>query len=282
VTTTVRTPPNHDTLTCYTDYECRRPECVARARAYEKRRRSARAAGTWQPLVDAEPIRQHLLNLYAAGLTPHRIGAITGLPDRTIRGFTERQLRGGRRTGLRRRTTPEIARLILAINPDPTTAGKVDPTASLRRIHALTATGWPLLHIAQRTGIAYTTLRGVARQALILHGTATAIALAYEQLRSLSPTRNGVSTLEARKARTRAAGRRWPIPAYWDDPEHPIDDPHFEPEYGITRGEIVAEEARWLLDGGLTRDQAAQQLGVSRFYVDKALRDHPGNSEAAA
>jgi hypothetical protein len=55
-----------------------------------------------------------------------------------------------------------------------------------------------------------------------------------------------------------------------------IDDPDFEPLYGISRREIVAHDAgevmRWC---GLDRAAAAERLGVSKAYIDHAFADHP-------
>lgn len=279
MTTAVRTPPNHDTLTCYTDYQCRLPACVARARAYEKRRREARANGTWQPLIDAEPVRRHLLQLHAAGITVNRVAILTGLRDNTVRGFTQQTRAGQRINGRRKRTTREIADKILAIDPAETGPARVNPIGSLRRLQALIALGWPLQEVSRRTGLSDQTMYNIGRQKLILASTAASVTAAYEQLKNVRPTRRTVSLQQRTTARNRAAAHRWPPPNYWDQ-TGAIDDPDFLPDYGISRGEIVAQEARWLLDSGLSRDEAASRLGVSRFYVDKALREYPEKAAA--
>lgn len=58
--TTDRQPPHHRNLTCVKEYRCKRPECVARNQAYARRRYRQQGYGTWQPLVDATPARQHI------------------------------------------------------------------------------------------------------------------------------------------------------------------------------------------------------------------------------
>lgn len=282
MTTATRTAPHHNNTTCYTAYGCRLPECVARIRAYERDRRRARAAGI-SPFVDAEPVRQHLLALLAAGISPTRVAALTGYPDRTIRGFIERQIGPrGRRMGLRQRTSPVMAQAILAIPVDPAMAAKVNSVASCRRIQALIAIGWPQLHIARNCAISYETLSEAMRQPTIMAASAQAITDTYNNLRDKRPIRNGVSARQTNMARARAASHQWPTPDYWDDPDHPIDDEGFEPEYGVSRAEIIAKEARWLLDSGFHRDHVAQRLGISRFYLDRSLREYPETKQAAA
>lgn len=274
--TEVRTPPHHDNLTCYVEYRCRRPECVARMRSYERERRRNKAAGI-STFVDAEPVRQHIYALRAAGISVSRLAVLTGLPGRTINGFTERQWGShGQRLGLRQRTSPRVAGLILAIEPDPAIATKVSSIASRRRIQALVAIGWPQTHIAKRAGLAHSTLNDILRKPSIMASTAATVAAAYDDIRGRRIARSGVSAREAKMARSRAASYRWPTPAYWDDPEHPIDDPDFEPFYGVSSAQVMAEEARWLMRmGGLTQEQAAARLGRSHSYIKSALHDYP-------
>jgi transposase len=279
--TEVRTPPHHDTLTCYTDYQCRLPECVARVRAYEKRRRHSKAAGTWQPLVDATPVREHLLELHAAGVTVYRVATLTGLSDNVIRGFTQTTRAGQRINGRRHRTTPAIANKILAIDVQTAAPAKVNAIGSLRRLQALVALGWPLQEVARRTGISDQTMYNIARQPLILATTAAKVTAAYEQLKNTRASRSTtISAQQRNTARNRAASHRWPPPKYWDE-VGAIDDPDFQPQYGISRLEVVAQDAWWLLRSGLNSQQIATRLGISRDYVEKALREVPEEQVAA-
>lgn len=273
---TTRQPPHHDKLTCYTDYRCRLPECVARARDYEQQLRGAHADGTWQNLVDARPVREHLQLLLAADCTVFSVATAAGLPDVTVRGFVEQRRYGGQRVGIRRRTSPETAAAILAVTPEDAKGARLSTVGSRRRIEALVAAGWPLLHISNRSGLSYTTLADIRRKATIYATTAERLATAYDALKRRQPTKYGVSRLQARKARERAVAERWPRPAYWDDDAHPIDDDAFEPEYGVTPAQIIAEEARFLMEvGGLNLAAAAKRLNRSRGYIEEALADFP-------
>nr|WP_031186524.1 hypothetical protein [Streptomyces sp. NRRL S-1896] len=108
-----------------------------------------------------------------------------------------------------------------------------------------------------------------------------AIVVAYEDLSRRNPRRNGIPKNVVTRTRNRAAANRWPTPKYWDKYPDAIDDPHFTPEYGLTKADILAEETRWLIEtAGLTRGQAAERLGKDRSYIDRVLGQ--ANLKAAA
>ncbi|MFE6355916.1 hypothetical protein ACFVOO_24045 [Streptomyces rochei] len=273
MTRTAREAPHHRTLTCYTNYGCRLPECVERKRAWARDRDRSLRAGTWQPLVDAAPVREHLQRLMEAGLTQQAIADTAGVAHQSISDFTHHR---GKRRGLRHRTDPEFAAKILAVTVDTVTAGRVDATGSHRRIQALVAAGWPLLHIGRQFGIDEQRPEQILRVQRIFAATRSQVYTGYEWLQHQRPERHGVPKHKARQARERAASNRWPTPRYWTDRMDVIDDPDFEPLYGVTKREIVAQDAHWLIvQGRLDRASAAARLGVSKAYIDHAFRDHP-------
>lgn len=269
-------PPHHDKLTCYTDYGCRRPECVERRRAWQRELRRKKREG--QPArIDAQPVRAHLYRLQAAGISTYRVALIAGVDDWTVRAFMPSS------TGHRARkhtTTPEIAAKILAVTPENATSGYTDSTGTRRRIQALAANGWPLRRLAEHLGLHGTYLNdlvgGRQQDRPVFAATAEKVAVAYEQLKTKKPTRHGIEARVAKRIRGLAEAKRWPTTKYWDQHPDDIDDPHFIPEYRKLRAEIIAEEAHWLMTaGGLDRDQAAARLGIARFTIDRALREHP-------
>lgn len=273
MSTTRREAPNHDTLTCYCDYQCRLPACVQRYRAWENNRYHAIANGTWQPLLDAEPVRQHLLHLHAAGITIHRVATITGLTHRAVRNFTQHDY--GNTAPRKRRVTREVAAKILAVNTRDHTPGNVDSTGSRRRLHALMAIGWPLLYTAQHAGIHPSNRSVIVARPTIRATTAQKITAAYDELKNRKPARHGIRPTSIKRAKQQASANRWPPPAYWDE-TGAIDDPHFEPMYRVTRREIVAHDANWIMrTTGVSREDAANRLGVTKSYIDHAFRDHP-------
>lgn len=270
---TDRQPPNHETLTCYTDYRCRLPECVDRYNAWCRGRGRAIADGTWQPLLDAEPIRQHLLTLHAAGITIYRVATLTGLPYKSVRSFTQHDY--GNAAPRRYRVTREVAAKILAINTEDHTPGLIHPIGSQRRVQALVALGWPTIHTARRAGLHPSNRNTIFRAPAMRATTAQRIADTYDEMRHQRPARHGVSATSIKRAKKQAADRRWPPPTYWDK-TGAIDDEHFEPLYRVTRLELVAQDADWLMrTSGLNREQAAARLGVHKSYVDQAMKAHP-------
>ncbi|MGW4075936.1 hypothetical protein ACWELB_20900 [Streptomyces asiaticus] len=272
MTTTTRTEaPHHNTLTCYTDYNCRRDPCVTRYNDWHRGRQRALAAGTWQPLVDATPVREHLLKLHAAGITPYRVEVLTGIDWNTIRLYTQPVVHQGR--GMIRRISRENQAKILAIQPEPTLPGRVDPTGTRRRIQALCAIGWPLKELGPHINIEPEYVRHILKRINQVYGTtAQATTNAYERLRDDNPRKHGISETSIKRALRHSKQNRWAPPKYWDQHPGAIDDPHFEPMYRLSRIEIVAEDATWLLNAGYSLDTIAQRFNVTRGYVEDAIR----------
>ena len=110
----------------------------------------------------------------------------------------------------------------------------------------------------------------------ILANTAGKVADGYEHLVGKRPSRNGINPRQVKQARNLAASRRWPPTSYWADRLDVIDDPDFEPLYGVTKREIVAQDAGELMRfSGLDKAAAAERIGVSKSYVEHAFREYP-------
>lgn len=281
--TTVREAPHHRNLTCYTNYRCRRAECVARKNAWMRDRDRALRAGTWQPLQDATPVREHLRRLLGSGLTQQRVADLAGVPHQSITDLVQ----GRSRRGVRHRTTPEFAAKILNIDPASVSPARVDATGSKRRIQALVAAGWPLLHIGRQLGMNPQRPEQILRQTKVYATTRDRIADGYPRVTALRPERRGVPKDKARLSRDWAKVNRWAPPKYWADRVDAIDDPHFEPFYGVSRGELLAADARELFRYDVTVEQAAARLGVTRNHLQQELLRHPetdaaGQAEAVA
>jgi hypothetical protein len=276
VTTAVREAPHHRNLTCYTDYRCRRPECVERRNQWQRELRRKQREG--QPArVDAQPVRDHLCRLQAAGISTYRVALIAGVDDWTVRAFMPST------TGRRARkhtTSAEIAAKILAVTPEQGTSCYVDGTGTRRRIQALVANGWPMRRLPEHLDLHGTYINdlisGRQKGRPVFAATAEKIARAYEQLKDQKPARHGVEAHVIKRTRGLAAAKRWPTPQYWDQYPDAIGDPHFESMYGLTRREIIAQDANLIMrTAGLDRAAAAARLGVDKSYVDHAFRDHP-------
>lgn len=266
MTTAVREAPHHDNTVCIQWYSCTLPECRAR---FNTRRRELRA-GSAKPrriLIDAAPIRQHILDLEEAGLSANRIAALAGVSHTTICAFLRAKPSAQR--GRKKFTTPEIAERILAVKA-------VTSIGVARRLQALIAVGWTARRIAARMGMSSHHIVDLDGSRPVTLPTATKVAAIYAELRDENPVDGGVWPGHAERSRRRAKACRWPTPSYWDQHADDIDDPHFEPMYGVTRRELIAQDAHWLITtNGLDRATAAERLGVTKSYIDHAFRDHP-------
>lgn len=276
---TSREAPHHNTLTCYTNYGCRLPECVDRKNQWSRDRYRALRGGNLKPRADAIPVRQHIAKLLAAGLTQDRIASLAGVPHQSISDF----IRKRPRRGMRYSTSPEFAARIFAIDPSTTEPVRVDATGTQRRIQALVASGWPLTHIAVQLGLNDQRTEQILRQTKVRLETKETVAAGFLKLRNKRPESAGVSQPQIRLARERAAARRWPPPRYWAKFPGSIDDPHFTPEHGMTKADRNAEEARWLVTtAGLPRTEVAARLGMTFGEVDDALALHRADMRKAA
>lgn len=288
MTTTTRTAPNHDTLTCYTHYNCRRPACVDRYNTRNRERDQQKAAGTYDRFVDAAPVRAHVETLIASGGTAFGIATRAGVGDNVVRDLlpTTRQ---GRRTPAKYRMCSHNARKILAVTVEDVIPPTVGATGTVRRIQALVADGWPMVRLAERLGLSTNYVWQLLKRARIeadlqvLASTARRVAEAYEELKHQQPTKNGVPRWVASQARKLAAERRWARTSYWAEYADCIDDPDFTPYYKVTSGEILAAEARWFLDtAGLSQEETAARLGITKDHLQQTLKRHPASYGEAA
>ncbi|MEV8548367.1 hypothetical protein AB0L04_00730 [Streptomyces glaucescens] len=265
-------PPHHRNLTCYVNYGCRLPECADRYREWNRNRATAKRAGQWQPHVDAEPVRHHLRKLEEHGISIRQAATLAGVGARSLHPLFTRPIRHTVR--------PEIAAAVLAIDPEQATPTRIDATGTARRIEALVADGWPMANLADHLGVYRSYVHALIRRhedgQKILASTAAKVAAGYDHLAGKRPAKHGIKQRQIKQARNLAASRRWAPTSYWATRMDVIDDPDFEPLYGVTRREIIAQDAAWVMrTTGLDRHATAQRLGVDKSYLDHAFRDHP-------
>lgn len=240
----------------YKLHGCRCPGCYAANRAYENRRSRLIAYGRWQPYVDAEPVRQHVRALMAAGMGWQRISRLAGAPS----GAVSKLLYGQDGRPPSRRIRPATAAALLAVRPTLehlAPGARVDPTGTRRRIRALAAIGWSLTEQARKLGRLVSNYRRVLESPWCTAATAREVAALYERL-CMTPG-------PSQRSRVRARSLAWAPPLAWDA----IDDPACRPKLGAGSARVrpeTAEERRTIvrqlwLDG--TPDAVtAQRLGV--------------------
>lgn len=239
MTTPAKPLPDHGTLSRHKYHKCKCQKCVDNYRAYQRNRHRKQGYGTWQPLVDAEPIRQHLLQLREQGIAFTRVAEIAGLHPPTVGAFLYAL---GPKRPRKKRATPEIAAKILAVTAETATPGIVDSTGTARRIQALAANGWPMKTLGPYIGVSPATVSRLTAQERVYRTTAEAVTACYLKLADQQPEAHGVPAALAERARRHAARQGWHDALWWEDMGR-IDDPHFDPaaaDRQMKRDELAA------------------------------------------
>ena len=250
-----------------------------------------KAYGRWESgHVDAQPVREHVSQLLAAGLGARRIAELAGVNRKAVQHLMNG--RSDRGTGpskmLMRPTAEKLLAVPVPAVPWQTAAPKtlVDGTGARRRLQALIADGHTVTEMAAAIGWTVTNLSAMLnRDGDVTAATARLIADMFTHLQ-MTPGSN-------ERARRRGARLGWPLPMEWG--EDTIDDPAAVPQRPAraARAEVAdrrQEVAAWLDDSrteaakGTVR-QLADRLGVSVAVIerDKAIvRSERANQEAAA
>lgn len=212
----------HGTNARYHIDGCRCGPCRAAAVEHERHRRRMIAYGRWQPYVDAQPARDHVLALRAAGMGPKRIAEVSGVPH----GSLAKLIYGDKRRGMEpsKRIRPETAAKILAVEPDLYPGGIVDGIGVRRRLRALVALGYSQSHLARRLGVEptnfYRLIHGKPGRGVSEANRKATGALYDELAMKLPPERGAV------RARAAAARHGWVPPLALDDDR--LDDPTYK------------------------------------------------------
>ena len=221
----------HGTYASYIQDRCRCLRCAYAASVYELARKKRNAYGR-SNLVDAEPARQRVRELMAAGVGLKRIVKASGVPQ----GSLWKLMYGKNGGPPSRRVTRSTAERLLALDPaNPgllADGAKIHPAGTARRIKALATLGWSVNRLAAEGGMD----RQVLDQALhgkdVTAGTARAVAALYERLWDQpAPGRDHRERISVSRTINRAKASQWAPPLAWDD--EMIDDPEARPNKGV-------------------------------------------------
>jgi hypothetical protein len=175
-------------------------------------------------LVSAEPVREHVLKLRAAGGTYASIGQAA-----TTGAMTVHCIANARRP----KVQAEVASRLLAISEADIGSMRLSPGGTMWRLRALIAMGHTCTRMAAATGIPPATLRRVVRgEALTISPELRQAVLALFDAwwDKTPPERTRREKLAAGNALKRAARNDWPPPAGLD--EDKLDQPGYQPQYG--------------------------------------------------
>jgi hypothetical protein len=187
-------------------------------------------------LVSAEPVRQHVLKLRAAGGTYASIGQAAKTGAMTVHRIANVR---------RPQVQAEVASKLLAVSEADVCAMHPSPGGTMWRLRALVAMGHTCSRMAAATGIPSATLRRIVRSEALtispqLRQAVTALFDAWWD--KAPPRRTRREELAADNALKRAALNDWPCPAGLDEDE--LDHPGYRPQSGWrhARGTGVADD----------------------------------------
>ncbi len=212
----------HGTQGAYTQDGCRCTPCTRANTATKREYRTAVAYGRREGLVKAEPVRQHLADLRAAGFSLQSIADASGLALSSI---------GALVYGVPARELPptthvrvDTADRLLAV--DPATAAlpggaRIPATGSRRRLQALACLGWGTSALTTRTALTQRSLNRLLINSdvdTVTLDTAHAVATLYARLRlAPPPRRTQLQRNAARRSAARAQAAGWRPPHAWHD-----------------------------------------------------------------
>lgn len=249
-----------DPLTALQQRQCRSGRCTRIAHPYAKGLCEAHAYqhGIIRPYIDAQTVAAHIRHLDVPAKAIARAARVT---PQTIHNILN---------GSSRRVKATVSDRILAVTPDNIPAVGYRPTwPATRRVQALRAAGWRLDELEEHTGVDKGSLGGISfgRYDSIQADTDQAIRNTY---RELGPAIK-------RKAVWSVERRGWPLPAEWNNPDDPDEDPTilrtaYADDLRPAISHIIAHH------GSLT--SAAQQLGVHKTYLYRLARSdrHPSGT----
>lgn len=237
-------------------------ERAAHAR-YRRRRRKLITLGQWHPFMDAQPVREHVLAIRDAGLSPRELESVLGLTRDTFRYM----LWGTSGHPPAQKIRREVAEMVLSFWPTladfPDTA-RIDPTGTRRRVDALMTLGWTRKAMADALGMLHTSLNRALLGERITARIARAIAALYDQWWNQRPEHHGVLPQYAERTRRIAVEKGLMSPLAWDDDT--IDDPNAVPmldaETPTPEADPETSAARWLAGESVVLGDAARRLVI--------------------
>lgn len=242
---------------------CRCYVCGYARSTYDERRAKAIIAGTWQPYVDAEPVRAHIRDLRACGMGLRRIAAVAHDERQRLTAIVNGRPERG--TAPQARVRPHIAAAVLAVEPTLDNLGPstiIDATGIRRRLQALVAHGWPQARLAARLGWSPANFALLIREQRATARTALGVRALYDELWQADSREHGVDAQAYSRARNHAASRQWAPVVAWDDDR--IDDPAAFPNWTGRCGTVAGFYAHRSVDVPPPCGPCREALNASR------------------
>jgi hypothetical protein len=209
---------------------CRCNICGWANACYCDNREQAIRRGTWQPYVDAEPARQHVLQLKLGGVGDRTIAALAGVDRKRVRDLLHGRPERGTPPPVQIRPATSAALLSVELTLDVLPANLlINAVGSHRRIQALAVNGWPLARLGARLG---TTGGNLMTRFKAEHVTATvarASRALFDELWRADPRELDVDNQAYSRAVNQARANGWAPVGAWDEDD--LDNPAAHPDW---------------------------------------------------
>lgn len=255
----------------YVHEKCRCAPCRRACSDYEQWRTRQLAYGR-TAYVDAEPIREHLRALAAAGMgwktAADRAELSRSTVNKLLYGCRARGMGPSKR--VRRRTAAAVLGVTATLD-DLADNARVPALGSRRRLQALVAVGWSQPRLASRMGMTTQNFNKLIHHADgVAARTARRVMEMYAELWDQPPAEHDqYSRASASRARNHARRRGWPPPQAWDD--QLIDDAAALPDCGDAgRNVLELAEVEHLAASGAHIGEIARRLGVTPAAIEQA------------
>jgi hypothetical protein len=218
----------HGTRARYTLDGCRCGPCGFAKYTYEENRARQIMYGTWEPMVDAAPVRAHVLALRKAGIGRRTLSVRSGVSQSAITKLINGVPSRGREPS--KRVRHETADALLEVTADQLAPhALVDGTGTRRRLEALVASGRSVTAVGALLGVSMSNTPTLFAQEWAIVATARKVRALFDEIAFTEPPRE---TWRERAVITRsqrfAVRRGWLPPGAWLELD--MDDPATEPD----------------------------------------------------
>lgn len=227
--------------------------------AYDNNRKRQIAYGRWNPLVDAEPIRQHVRWLMEQGVPLKNLTPIYPTVHALVYGRPSRGVKPVQRM------KKHIAEALLAVQPTLDMLGPgahVDATGVRRRLQALHALGWGWAALARELESVPIQVRSTLTADTVTAKWARRVIAAYDRLSMVRPEGK-----YAQRARNRSARRGWLPPLAWDDEFLDLPDADLAAELSRRTAAMDSAELHRCYRASLEGDRSPLIVAAAEEYL---------------
>jgi hypothetical protein len=193
---------------------------------WDRNRRILKAQGRWEPFVSAQPVRERIWAMNAAGMPTMALELRLRLPEGSLDALMWK--RQGQFSQKVRRETAEAVMGYWPVLEDYPGHCLIDATGTRRRVQALITLGWTQVFLREKIGVSKKAFQRLLTNSRVTADLARRVVPLYDELWKRPPYVTEVSALAAGKVRRQAQQAGFFGPLAWDDDQ--IDDPAAIPQ----------------------------------------------------